>query len=133
MATLCARIDDPQVLFDPHTVKVVMDARGYAVYFSRAPIPWARDAFAHGAQGNAVSLPAEGPFFRHIGLYAYRGGALQRFADLRPSPLERLECLEQLRALEQGWRIRVAEALSLPGQGVDTEADLARLRETMAV
>jgi len=133
MATLCARIDDASVLFDPHTVKVVMDARGYAIYFSRAPIPWARDAFAEERPAHSVGLPAGIGFFRHIGLYAYRAGALRRFADLGPSPLERAECLEQLRALEQGWRIRVAEALSLPGQGVDTAADLARLRESMAV
>ncbi len=121
MATLVARIDDTRTLFDPNAVKVVCNAAGHALYFSRAPIPWARDAFA----ADRLTLPSA-PYWRHIGIYAYRAGFLRRFAALPPGRLEQVEALEQLRALEAGARIAVAETPAAFPPGVDTEADLAR-------
>jgi len=105
-------------------VKLVMDAEGYALYFSRAPIPWPRDAFAAGQ-----SLPDGLPVFRHIGLYAYRAGFLRQYAGLTPAPIERFESLEQLRVLWHGHKISVAVS-ELPAQpGVDTAEDLAMVRQ----
>jgi 3-deoxy-manno-octulosonate cytidylyltransferase (CMP-KDO synthetase) len=124
MATLAVPIADADELFNPHCVKVVCDAGGNAMYFSRAPLPWARDAFA----GSRRQIPPGSPFLRHIGIYAYRAGFLRRFARLSPTPLERTESLEQLRALEQGFRIAVRLAPEpFPG-GVDTAEDLQRVR-----
>src|SRR5690348_7224164 len=93
MATLAAPIDDAAQLFDPNAVKVVCDMRGRALYFSRAPLPWARDVFARDRE----SLPRNMPFLRHIGIYGYRAGFLKTFSELPPTPLERAESLEQLR------------------------------------
>lgn len=121
MATLAAPIQEAAQLFDPNCVKVVTDARGRALYFSRAPMPWARDAFTHDRE----SLPGDAPFLRHVGIYAYRAGFLKQFAELPPTPLERAESLEQLRALEHGYRIAVRIAPEAFPPGVDTEADLA--------
>lgn len=112
---------------NPNVVKLVMDELGYALYFSRAPIPWPRDAFAAGE-----SLPEGLPVFRHIGLYAYRAGFLRAFAGLTPSPLERYEMLEQLRALWHGYRIAVSVTPEAPGAGVDTPEDLERVRQVFA-
>ncbi len=123
MATLCTPIRSPQELFDPHVVKVVRDARENALYFSRAPIPWHRDEFA----GDPDTLPADTPFLRHIGLYAYRAGYLREFVAAAPSPLEVAESLEQLRVLWHGGRIAVPVAVETPGPGVDTPDDLARV------
>src|SRR5512146_1215200 len=124
MATLAVPITAPHELVDPHCVKVVIDRTGCALYFSRAPLPWARDAFAESRQ----RLPERVPFLRHIGIYAYRAGFLRKFAALTPTPLERTEALEQLRALEYGYRIAVRLAPEpFPG-GVDTPADLDRVR-----
>jgi 3-deoxy-manno-octulosonate cytidylyltransferase (CMP-KDO synthetase) len=124
MATLATEIADPHELFNPNCVKVVADRNGYALYFSRAPLPWARDAFA----GARDILPPATPFLRHIGIYAYRAGFLRKFAALAPTPLERVEALEQLRALEHGYRIAVRRAPEpFPG-GVDTAEDLERVR-----
>jgi len=124
MATLAVPITDPSELFNPNCVKVVADRQGNALYFSRAPLPWARDAFA----GPRDVLPPATPFLRHIGIYAYRAGFLRTFAALAPTPLERAEALEQLRALEYGYRIAVRLAPeSFPG-GVDTVEDLERVR-----
>lgn len=129
MATLAYPIADAETLFDPHVVKLVMDAAGYALYFSRAPIPWHRDEFV----GGHPSLPATGQFLRHIGLYAYRAGFLGRFVDWPPAPLELAESLEQLRALWHGERIHVSLAAVEPGPGVDTAADLERVRRLLEV
>ncbi len=131
MATLCTPILYMHELFDYHLVKLVRDAAGNALYFSRAPIPWHRDEFA--SPGDR--LPADAtPFFRHIGLYAYRAGFLQEYVSLPPSPLERAESLEQLRVLWHGRRIHAEVAEEVPGPGIDTERDLqaaeARLRGT---
>ena len=122
MATLAAPIDDVATLRDPNAVKLVRAANGDALYFSRAPIPWPRDAFAR----DAAAMPEGGHWLRHIGIYAYRAGALRDFAAMPPGVLERLESLEQLRALEAGWRIAVALAPSPFPPGVDTPEDLQR-------
>ena len=124
IATVCAHIHDPDELFDPHIVKVTRDAQDYALYFSRAPIPWHREAFRPTGE-QLESLPS-GAWFRHIGLYAYRVVVLARYPHLPPAPAEQTESLEQLRALWHGIRIYVAEAVEVPLPGVDTEADLAR-------
>jgi 3-deoxy-manno-octulosonate cytidylyltransferase (CMP-KDO synthetase) len=127
MATLATAITDPHELFNPNCVKVVADRNGCALYFSRAPLPWARDAFA----GARDMLPSATPFLRHIGIYAYRAGFLRKFAALAPTPLERAEALEQLRALEHGCRIVVRLAPEpFPG-GVDTVEDLERVRKLL--
>ncbi|MBO9662983.1 3-deoxy-manno-octulosonate cytidylyltransferase [Dokdonella sp.] len=121
MATLATPLHDAAELFDPNCVKLVRAASGRALYFSRAPLPWPRDAFAQTRQ----TLPA-GPFLRHIGIYAYRAGFLRRFATLPRTPLEQLESLEQLRALEHGHAIAVRLAPEPFPPGVDTAEDLAR-------
>ncbi len=120
MATLAAQIEEAVQLFDPNVVKVVCDARGHALYFSRAPLPWARDAFAH----DRDALPPNTKFMRHIGIYAYRAGFLKTFSTLKPTPLERAEALEQLRALEYGHAIAVRAAPEPFPPGIDTPADL---------
>ena len=125
MATACHPIEDLQEAFNPHVVKVALDHRNYAMYFSRATIPWARDAFA--AQVRAV--PAGLPIYRHYGLYAYRVDFLARYPELAPAPLERFEALEQLRALWHGFRIVVEITAGTPAPGVDTPADLERVRD----
>ena len=119
-STATERADE---LDNPNVVKVVLDAAGRALYFSRAPIPWWRDARAHGS----AALP-DPPPLRHIGLYAYQAGFLRRFTLLASSPLEQVEALEQLRVLWHGERIAVHVSASRPGPGVDTPEDLARVR-----
>lgn len=127
MATLADDQVDAAQLFDPNTVKVVSDANRNALYFSRAPIPWHRDAFAAGKRE-----PAEGACLRHIGIYAYRVGFLRRFAAMPPGRLERLEALEQLRVLEAGFRIAVEVTPEPFPPGVDTPEDLARAEARIA-
>ncbi|MDX9987941.1 3-deoxy-manno-octulosonate cytidylyltransferase [Thiothrix unzii] len=117
IATLATPITEIDELFDPNVVKVVRDERGMALYFSRAPVPFQRDA------GIAVADYA----LRHIGMYAYRVGFLRVFTRLAMSMPERLEKLEQLRALSNGYRIHVDIAAEIPGLGVDTEADLYKV------
>jgi 3-deoxy-manno-octulosonate cytidylyltransferase (CMP-KDO synthetase) len=127
MATLAGPIRDREALFDPHVVKVVTDAAGFALYFSRAPIPWHRDGPPRGEgppTGDVEPL-------RHIGLYAYRAGFLRRFVGWAPAPLERAEALEQLRVLWRGERIHVSLAAVEPGPGVDTPEDVARVEARM--
>ncbi|HSD61224.1 MAG TPA: 3-deoxy-manno-octulosonate cytidylyltransferase [Burkholderiales bacterium] len=124
IATACHALADADSFFNPNAVKVVLDREGYALYFSRAPIPWARDDFARGRE----RLPAGMRALRHIGLYAYRAGFLGRYSALTPAPLEQLEALEQLRALWHGHRISVALANEAPAAGVDTPEDLERVR-----
>lgn len=122
IATLWEAIADTETLFDPSAVKLVTDADGYALYFSRAPIPWHRDAFAAGAP---AQLPTGVDYKRHLGIYAYRVAYLKVFAAATPATLEQTESLEQLRALAMGQRIIAARASEKAGLGVDTEADLA--------
>jgi 3-deoxy-manno-octulosonate cytidylyltransferase (CMP-KDO synthetase) len=127
MATLATPIDNVEELFNPHCVKVVGTADGHALYFSRAPVPWARDAFAQTRE----RLPENSTFLRHIGIYAYRAGFLRHFANLAPTPLERAESLEQLRALEHGYRIALRLAPEPFPAGVDTLEDLARAQAAL--
>lgn len=123
MATLAHPIHDHADFVNPNVVKVVADEAGYALYFSRAPIPWPRDAFA-AQQATPHALDA----LRHIGLYAYRAGFLRTYAGLAASPLERFEMLEQLRVLWHGYRISLGMVATAPVPGVDTPEDLARVR-----
>ncbi len=127
MATLAHPIHDHADFTNPNVVKVVVDEAGYAVYFSRAPIPWPRDAFAAGQP-----MPHELGALRHIGLYAYRAGFLRTYAGLAASPLERHEMLEQLRVLWHGYRISLGVTAVAPAPGVDTPEDLARVRALLA-
>lgn len=124
ISTCAAPITDPALFFNPNIVKVVCDQRGDALYFSRAPIPWDRDAFANGSQALHPELPA----LHHIGLYAYRAHFLKSFPTLSRGVLERVESLEQLRALEHGHKIALHLTDRHPGAGVDTQADLDRVR-----
>ena len=126
MATVAHPIGDAADFFNPNIVKVVRTAGGDALYFSRAPIPYARDHFASEAGGE--TLPSGIPAYRHIGLYAYRARFLRAYAQLPPSPLEEFEALEQLRALWHGFRISVTIADHLPMPGVDTPEDAIRMR-----
>jgi 3-deoxy-manno-octulosonate cytidylyltransferase (CMP-KDO synthetase) len=123
MSTAAHAIDSADELRNPNVVKVVLDANGQALYFSRAPIPWWRDGYANGV--TTLSQPAP---LRHIGLYGYRAEFLRRFPALAASPLEQIESLEQLRVLWHGQRIAVHVSASRPGPGVDTPQDLARVR-----
>ena len=124
MSTACHPITHAEEAFNPNVVKVVLDARNYALYFSRATIPWARDAFA----ASSGAIPDGLPLYRHYGLYGYRVSFLRRFPGLAIAPIERFEALEQLRALFHGFRIVVAIAEGTPAPGVDTEEDLVRVR-----
>lgn len=128
IATACHPIGDVAEAFNPNVVKVVLDAKGYALYFSRATIPWARDAFALAKD----ALPPGLPLYRHYGLYAYRMAFLRAFPSLVPAPIERFEALEQLRALWHGFRIVVEVTHGTPAPGIDTPEDLARVRTLYA-
>ncbi len=122
MATLATPILDVEELFDPNVVKLVRARNGHALYFSRAPLPWARDAFAL----DRHALPAGAPLLRHIGIYAYRAGFLERYTHLPRTPLEQTESLEQLRVLEHGYAIAVQLTPEPFPPGIDTAADLER-------
>ena len=127
MSTAAHPLHDAAELANPNVVKVVLDAAGRALYFSRAPIPWWRDGAAPGRPA-----PGDPPPLRHIGLYAYRASFLRGFPTLTAAPLERLEALEQLRALWHGHRIAVHVTETGPGPGVDTPEDLDRVRRMFA-
>lgn len=127
VATAAHEIIDPAEFVNPNVVKLVCDRESRALYFSRAPMPWWRDASAAGAP----ALPP-GQALRHIGLYAYRAGFLRSFPTLAPAPIEQLESLEQLRVLWHGERIVVHRAASAPAAGVDTLEDLQRVRALLA-
>jgi len=128
MATLAHPLTGVDELFNPNVVKVVLDCADRALYFSRAPIPFARDDFA----AAATSLPAGLPALRHIGMYAYQAGFLKTYTALAPAALERFEALEQLRVLWHGYAIKVAVVDQAPHAGVDTADDLARVRALFA-
>ncbi|RMO98443.1 3-deoxy-manno-octulosonate cytidylyltransferase [Pseudomonas syringae pv. philadelphi] len=129
ISTLAEPIDDVTALFNPNVVKVSTDINGLALTFSRAPLPWARDALARSKD----ELPDGVPYRRHIGIYAYRAGFLHDFVSWGPCWLENTESLEQLRALWNGVRIHVADALEAPPGGVDTPEDLERVRRLLEV
>lgn len=137
MGTAAHAITSLDDYLSPHVVKVVLDARGLAHYFSRAPIPYARDhagtawwqtTSSTTADAAAHALPAGFAPLRHIGIYSYRAGFLRQFPSLAPAPTEQLEALEQLRALWHGHRIAVHISADAPAAGVDTPADLERVR-----
>jgi 3-deoxy-manno-octulosonate cytidylyltransferase (CMP-KDO synthetase) len=127
IATLAHPVEEARDLTDPNVVKVVTDAAGLALYFSRAPIPYPRDE----ELGAGKALPAGVPFLRHIGLYAYRVGALARICAAPASALERAESLEQLRAMQLGIRIHVTVVEDDCGPGIDTAEDLERARRLL--
>ncbi len=127
IATVAHPITEAADFFNPNVVKVVCRADGDAAYFSRAPIPYARDHFARGSAG--LSLPENFPAYRHVGLYAYRAGFLKAYAGLTAAPTENFEALEQLRALWHGYRISVALIDAAPAAGVDTPEDAERMRK----
>jgi len=124
MATACHPIHDEAAMRNPNIVKAVLDKDGNALYFSRAPIPYPRDAFAHN-----TALPANLPVLRHIGIYAYRASFLRAYSQLAPAAIEQIESLEQLRVLWHGYKIGVTITQDAPPGGVDTEADLLLARE----
>ena len=127
VATLCEPIVRPEDVFDPNIVKVVADRSGRALYFSRAPIPWSRSGF----DDDQSAVPAEGHWKRHIGIYAYRVRALREYVAWPPSRLEQVEALEQLRLLDHGRHIAIADAVEAVPGGVDTPADAERLRAAL--
>ncbi|MFH2210490.1 MAG: 3-deoxy-manno-octulosonate cytidylyltransferase [Pseudomonadota bacterium] len=122
VSTACHRIHEREEMLNPNVVKVVLDRENHALYFSRAPIPYARDAFAAG------EFPVELPVYRHIGIYAYRTGFLKTYGSLAPAAIEQFEALEQLRAMWHGYKISVAVTSISPFAGVDTAEDLERVR-----
>ncbi len=128
IATAACRIRDARDMANTNIVKVTLDLNGYALYFSRAPIPYARDAFAHGIR---TPLPAGLPALRHLGIYAYRAGFLRAYSRLKPAAIEQFEALEQLRALAHGYRISVAVTTAAPHPGIDTPEDLRRVRKLL--
>ena len=131
IATLCEVIEREDEIFDPDVVKVVFDENGRAAYFSRAPIPYCRGRFDARA-GTPPAAARHRLHHRHIGLYAYRAGFLEQFKSLSPAPSELAESLEQLRAIHHGYAIHVEAARERPGPGVDTPADLERVRAIFA-
>lgn len=129
IATVCAPVKERAELFNPNAVKVVLDKDGYALYFSRAPIPWDRAAFAEADQGQP--LAGAMPHYRHIGLYAYTVAFLRRYVAWPVSALEGVEALEQLRILWHGEAIRVLPVDHVPEAGVDTPEDLVRVDQAL--
>jgi 3-deoxy-manno-octulosonate cytidylyltransferase (CMP-KDO synthetase) len=129
MSTAAHAIDSIADFVNPNVVKTVLDARGHALYFSRAPIPWWRDGFAVSGPTSLPSAPAP---LRHIGIYGYRAGFVRGFPALPPAPIESTEALEQMRALWHGHRIAVHVSAHAPGPGIDTPEDLARVRALFA-
>lgn len=127
MSTACHAIHDAETFINPNVVKVVLDEHGYALYFSRAPIPYPRDAFK-----TAAIMPDAMCAYRHIGIYAYRASFLNTYAALAPTPIELYECLEQLRVLSHGYKISASITAYAPLAGVDTEDDLIRVRQFIA-
>ncbi len=139
IATACYPLDDAPSLINPNVVKMVLDRNGFALYFSRAPIPFARDAFTRRSDtsrdeytSGITRIPASFPAYRHIGIYAYRVAFLASFTQLAPAPLEQFEALEQLRALWHGYRISATITTIAPHPGVDTADDLKIVRKLIA-
>ena len=123
MASACHAIHDQVAFTNPNVVKVVLDANHHALYFSRAPIPYPRDAFSAG-----LPLSSDTKVYRHIGIYAYRVGFLKSYASLEASYIEKIESLEQLRVLYHGYKISMLITETAPASGVDTQEDLDYVR-----
>ncbi|MCP3850095.1 MAG: 3-deoxy-manno-octulosonate cytidylyltransferase [Gammaproteobacteria bacterium] len=134
MATLATPINETEEIFDSNIVKVVMDYQGYALYFSRAIIPWARDSFTMTSveQQDVKASLIDANWYRHIGMYAYRATALQQYITLKPCMLEKTESLEQLRVLYNGIDIHVSIVHDQPGHGVDVEADIDKVEKLLS-
>ena len=134
-ATLCEPLTNIEELFNPNVCKVVKDQKNYALYFSRAPIPWDRTLFSvetHCSESSKqTTLSKDFLYYRHIGIYAFRTIFLKQYISWSPSPLEKIEALEQLRILWHGERIYVTEAVASSGYGVDTKADLDLVRKLL--
>lgn len=128
ISTLCTQISHPNDIFDPNIVKVVLDNRGFALYFSRAAIPWYREGFA----ASPVEVNPQLPVYRHLGLYGYRVSVLKQFTQWAPASIEMCESLEQLRAMANGVKIHVSITDKAPGHGVDTLEDLHRVERLLA-
>jgi 3-deoxy-manno-octulosonate cytidylyltransferase (CMP-KDO synthetase) len=128
IATACHPLREPADFANTNVVKVVLDNRGFALYFSRAPVPYARDAFVDGIR----AIPKRMPAYRHLGIYAYRASFLQQFKRLKPAAIEQFEALEQLRALAHGFRISVVVTRSAPHPGIDTPEDLERIQRVLS-
>lgn len=128
VASAAHRLDNLADVFNPNVVKVVLDQKQRAMYFSRAPIPWARDAFAASEQ----TMPVDYPALRHIGIYAYRRDFLRTFTELPASQLEQIEALEQLRILAHAYPIAIHISAQVPAAGVDTPEDLLRVQQIFA-
>lgn len=129
VATLCTHMKSVDEIFDPHAVKVVLDHRQHALYFTRAPVPWDREHFNNNPQLTAEQLSV---YRRHIGLYAYRAGFVKEYIELPQTDLERIESLEQLRVMWHGFSIVVPMAEEVPGPGVDTAEDLENVRNILS-
>jgi 3-deoxy-manno-octulosonate cytidylyltransferase (CMP-KDO synthetase) len=127
MATACHTIHTKADFINPNVVKVVLDSKDNALYFSRAPIPYPRDAFAEN-----LDIPKDMPVYRHIGIYAYRAKFLKQYASIQPSALEQIESLEQLRVLHYGYKIAVSISKNAPVTGVDTQEDLDYVRSVIS-
>jgi len=127
MSSICTAIDNAEDAFDPNVVKVVLDCQGFAMYFSRAPIPWDRDLYKDGQDKITDIMPA----YRHIGMYGYRVSFLQEYTRMQQCPIEQAECLEQLRALWYGVKIHMGITDQPPGHGVDTPDDIKRVEELL--
>ena len=127
MSSLCTPIETAEEAFDPNAVKVVMDNAGFALYFSRAPIPWDRDLYKNGQE----QITKLAPVCRHIGMYGYRVSFLKEYASMEMTALEQAECLEQLRALCYGVKIHMSTIDQPPGHGVDTIEDVKRVEDQL--
>ena len=123
MSSLCTPIDSAEDAFDPNAVKAVLDNKGFAMYFSRAPIPWDRDLY----KTDKDKITNIAPVYRHIGMYGYRVSFLKQYSEMEMTALEQAECLEQLRALCYGVKIHMSVIDQPPGHGVDTPEDVARV------
>lgn len=128
VATLCTPMTSTDEIFDPHAVKVVLDHRQHALYFTRAPVPWDREHFSKKTQLTDEQLSV---YRRHIGLYAYRAGFVKKYIELPVTELEKIESLEQLRVMWHGYSIVVPMAEEVPGPGVDTQEDLENVRKIL--
>ncbi|OGT33022.1 MAG: 3-deoxy-manno-octulosonate cytidylyltransferase [Gammaproteobacteria bacterium RIFCSPHIGHO2_02_FULL_39_13] len=131
VATLSAKLKTAEELFNPNVVKVILNYRNYALYFSRAPMPWDREQFSDMKSIDIHAVKLVDAYFRHIGLYAYRAGFLETYSNWSPSLNEKLESLEQLRILWNGYKIHVGVTDRAVPAGVDTQADLERVRQSI--